>query len=243
MEDLNLIFDEKLLKTKLKDFNSPDRNIFEDKDFTYSAIVFLIIPYENKPYDLVLIHRTRRIDDKHSGEMGFPGGIYEPDKDKSYKDTALRELEEELGVPRDKVNILGCIDDMITPKGFVIKPFVGWIDEGQEVVKEEKEVQEIVKIPISFFANKINYNERTFKVGEETLAVGKYKFKKGDTPYIIFGATSHMIVNFIDIVYDYCMMAPGCRRGTPKDFKFQRSKLKSIVSDVKSDEDVKSFLK
>ena len=63
--------------------------------------------------------------------------------------------------------------------------------------KTTEEVQEIVKIPISFFADKKNYNERTFKVGEETLAVGKFKFKKGDKPYIIFGATSHMIVNFI----------------------------------------------
>ena len=116
MQNLNLIFDEELLRTKLKEFNSPERNTFEDEDFTYSAIVFLIIPYKNKPYDLVLIRRTRRKGDKHSGEMGFPGGIVEPDKDKSYEDTALRELEEELGVPRGKVHIMGCIDDMITQK-------------------------------------------------------------------------------------------------------------------------------
>jgi len=243
MDDLNLLFNEEQLRKKLKAFDSPERVSWDDNDFVHSAIIFLLIPHENEPYDLVLIRRTKRANDKHSGEMGFPGGIFERKTDKSYQDTALRELEEELGVPRGKVNLLGCIDDMITPKGYIIKPFVAWIDENQKLVKEEKEVQEIVKIPISFFVNKKNYRERTFKVGDETLAVGKYKFKKGGETYVVFGATTHLIVNFIDIVYGVCLIAPGCRRGMPKDFRTQREKLKSVVSKVKSDKDVKSFLK
>ena len=217
---MEFIFNEKLIRTKLRDFNSPDRLVLSHPNFVNSAIIFLIIPYNDRPYDLVLIRRTKSTTDKHSGEMSFPGGKFDPSLDTSYLDTALRELEEELGIPQNKVSILGCIDDHLTPKGFIITAYVAFISQDTKMVKQDSEVNEIVKIPITFFADKKKFRERTYKLKDDLIGVGKYKyFSPNNKKYVIFGATSHIIVNFIDSVYKLGLMTTGCRRINCEDIK------------------------
>ncbi len=217
---MNFIFDDTFIRKKLKAFNSSDRLAMSHEHFTNSAIVFLILQYKDKPYDLVLIRRTKSKTDKHSGEMSFPGGKFDPILDKSYLDTALRELEEELGVSKKNVNVLGAIDDHLTPKGFIITAIVAYIDKDVRMVKEENEVQEIVKIPITFFANKKNYKERTYDLKGDLIGVGKFNYRSAENKkYVIFGATSHIIVNYIDIIYNLGLMTPGCRRINCEDIK------------------------
>ena len=217
---MEFIFNEKLIRTKLKVFDSPNRLSMSHESFVNSAIIFLIIPYNNKPYDLVLIRRTKSTTDKHSGEMSFPGGKFDPMLDKSYLDTALRELEEELGIPRYEVRVLGSIDDHLTPKGFIITAFVAFISQDTKMVKQDSEVNEIVKIPITFFADKKKFRERTYKLKDDLIGVGKYNYFSPDNKkYVIFGATSHIIVNFIDTVYNLGLMTFGCRRINCEDIK------------------------
>ena len=88
MNNIDFIFNEDFIKNKLKSFNSINRLSLVDENFVKSAVIFLIIPYNNKPYDLVLIRRTSRKGDKHSGEMAFPGGKFDERFDKTYQDTA-----------------------------------------------------------------------------------------------------------------------------------------------------------
>lgn len=217
---MDFIFDENFIRKKLKDFNSPDRLAMSHENFTNSAIVFLILPYKDKPYDLVLIRRTKSKTDKHSGEMAFPGGKFDPMLDKTYLETALRELEEELGVSKTSVNVLGSIDDHLTPKGFIITAFVAYINQDTRIVKEENEVKEIVKIPIAFFANKKNYKERVYDLKGDLIGVGKFNYRSAENEkYVIFGATSHIIVNFVDRIYNIGLMSPGCRRINCEDIK------------------------
>ena len=217
---MDFVFNERLIRNKLKDFDSSNRLSMSHKYFTNSAVVFLLIPYKGKPYDLVLIRRTKSNTDKHSGEMSFPGGKFDTKLDKSYLDTALRELEEELGIPSHQVNVLGCIDDHLTPKGFVITAFVAFITPDIKMVKQESEVNEIVKIPVTFFANKENFKERTYKLKEDLIGVGKFNyFSPENKKYVIFGATSHIVVKYIDTVYNLGLMTPGCRRINCEDIK------------------------
>ncbi|MHA1478789.1 MAG: NUDIX hydrolase [Promethearchaeota archaeon] len=217
---MDVVFNERIIRNKLKDFDSPNRLSMSHEYFTNSAVVFLLIHYKDKPYDLVLIRRTKSNTDKHSGEMSFPGGKFDPKLDKSYLDTAFRELEEELGIPSHQVNVLGCIDDHLTPKGFIITAFVAFITPDIKMVKQESEVHEIVKIPVTFFANKENFKERTYKLKEDLIGVGKFNyFSPENKKYVIFGATSHIIVKYIDTVYNLGLMTPGCRRINYEDIK------------------------
>lgn len=217
---MDFVFNERFIRNKLKDYNSPNRLSMSHQYFTNSAVVFLLIPYKDKPYDLVLIRRTKSNTDKHSGEMAFPGGKFDTKLDKSYLDTAFRELEEELGILNHQFNVLGCIDDHLTPKGFIITAFVAFSTPDIKMVKQESEVNEIVKIPVTFFANKENFKERTYKLKEDLIGVGKFNyFSPENKKYVIFGATSHIIVNYIDTIYNLGLMTPGCRRINCEDIK------------------------
>ena len=220
MSDDKFIFDPNFIQSHLKRYESPSRLLMNHKFFINSAVVFLILPHKNRPYDLVMIRRTKNKNDKHSGEMSFPGGKYDPKSDNDYLDTALRELEEELAIKKENVKIIGCIDDHLTPKGFIITPFVGYINENQNMNKEDEEVSEIIRIPITFFANKKNYRERTYYLKNDLIGVGKFNYISPiGRKYVIFGATSHIIVNFIDTVYGLGLKDPNCRRVRCEDIK------------------------
>lgn len=221
MKSFDFIFDKYLIRNKLKDFKSPERLQMNHASFTHAAVVFLIIPYRDKPYDLILIKRKKRGTDKHSGEISFPGGKFDPINDNDYLDTALRELYEELGIQKSKVQILGCIDDHLTPKGFIITPFVAYVNKDQIMVKQEAEVEEILNIPISFFADKANYNERVFNSRGILLALGKYKYSSpiNNRKYTIFGATAHILVNYIEKIYELKLISAGARRAGIEDIK------------------------
>jgi 8-oxo-dGTP pyrophosphatase MutT (NUDIX family) len=220
MSDDKFIFNQIFIQSRLKKYNSPSRLSMKHEFFINSAVMFLILPHENKSYDLVMIRRTINKNDKHSGEMSFPGGKFDPNIDNDYLDTALRELEEELAIEKGNVEIIGCIDDHLTPKGFIITPFVGYINEDQYMNKEDEEVSEIVKIPITFFADKKNYKERTYFLKKDLIGVGKFNYiSPMGIKYVIFGATSHIIVNFIDTVYGLGLMNANCRRVRCEDIK------------------------
>ncbi len=226
MDNLDLIFNEDLIIKKLYTYDSSERIIIEDEFFTPSAVLFTIIPYKNKPYELVVIHRTNK-GVKHRGEMSFPGGKIDP-KDKSLMDTALRETEEEIGVPRENVKILGCLHDFPTMSQYIITPFIGIIKEDQDMIRDQREVQAIVKVPIDFFINKKKFREQTFDIAGKKLPVFyfNYKDKISNKTYTIWGATAYLIVSFIELVYGLKLSKLGIRRFNPDEIKELKDFLK-----------------
>jgi ADP-ribose pyrophosphatase YjhB (NUDIX family) len=158
--------------------------------------------------------------------MSFPGGKQDM-QDISLEETALRECEEELGISRENIRVLGSFDDHITPRRFIITPIVAFIDQSQELFKCDEEVHEILKIPVDFFTNKKNYRERTYKLNNDTIGVGKYNYR--DTmgnKYVIFGATCHIIVHYVDLVHNAGLMKPGVRRLSPPDVNIRDNVIK-----------------
>ena len=223
----SLIFNEALIKRKLFDCNSPSRISLKDDFFTRSAVLFSIIPYENKPYDLILIHRSN-LGTRHRGEMSFPGGKYEEDKDKTLKDTALRETVEEIGVSKESIKIIGCLDDFPTMTKYIITPFVAVIDNNQQLIREEREVQRILKIPIDFFTNKTQFRERAIEVNGNKFPVFYFNYldKENGQKYTVWGATAYMIVTFIETVYGFTLSSLGLKR-------FKLEKIKDLKEYIK----------
>ena len=93
---------------------------------------------------------TRRRDDlrRHAGEISFPGGRQdEPDED--LRVTALRESEEEIGLPREDVELIGALPPVGTfVTGYKIHPFVGIIRSGHRWTPQPKEVEEILELSL-----------------------------------------------------------------------------------------------
>jgi len=90
---------------------------------------------------------------RHSGQVAFPGGRFD-EADTSLADTALREAEEEIGLPRSAVRLLGALDDLPTITGYVVTPYAAWLDEVPTPRPNEAEVARVFDAPLTTFIPK-----------------------------------------------------------------------------------------
>jgi 8-oxo-dGTP pyrophosphatase MutT (NUDIX family) len=219
MRSPNLIFNREHIQRKLVPCHSRSKISLDDETFKHSAVLFPIIPLKNKPFEIVLIHRTNR-GTKHRGEISFPGGKIEP-KDINLKQTAFRECEEEIGVPRNEIKLLGCLNDFPTMTKYIISPFIATIKPNRKLIPEEREVQAILKVPINFFLEKSNFKEQAFNVDKKRFPVFYFNYfsKEHQKFYTIWGATAHMIVTFIERVYEIEMSSLGLKRFAIKEIQ------------------------
>ena len=96
---------------------------------------------------------------RHAGQISFPGGRHEHD-DSGLIATALREINEELGVAAGDIDVMGKIDDVRTPVGFVITPVVGWLRDPAAFTIDEREVVEYFKIALEELTDPANFKHR-----------------------------------------------------------------------------------
>jgi len=146
---------------------------------------------------VLLTQRTVHLSD-HAGQISFPGGREEPE-DTGPVDTALREAEEEIGLARARVEIVGRLDTCITGTGFQVVPVVGVIEAPfalGELALDSFEVAEAFEVPLSFVLDPANHARRM------AMARGRrrefYVLPYGER--YIWGATARMLVNLQEII-------------------------------------------
>lgn len=114
-----------------------------------SAVIIPFSMVEGEPFVLFL----KKVDSSypHGGQVCFPGGCKE-EKDKSLLDTALREFEEETGIPASRVEVIGGMEPVKTRStNFIIYPFVGFIEGSKpEVSFDRREIQEAFWVPFDY---------------------------------------------------------------------------------------------
>jgi 8-oxo-dGTP pyrophosphatase MutT (NUDIX family) len=124
------------------------------RDFTPSAVG---VPLSVRKGNLSLTFILRTMKVNHPGQIGFPGGQYET-KDGTLYNTVLREVEEELGIKKELIYLLGQLSDQTTPTKFWIRPFVILIPGNIEYKPENKiEVEKVLSIPILNFKKTIGF--------------------------------------------------------------------------------------
>ncbi|MFW5996214.1 MAG: NUDIX hydrolase [Halanaerobiaceae bacterium] len=86
-------------------------------------------------------------------EICFPGGMYEPEVDCTYKEAALRETIEELGVSRNMIRVVGQLDTLVAPMGATVDSFVSLLEIGDldDLSPNEGEVAEVITVPLQYF--------------------------------------------------------------------------------------------
>jgi 8-oxo-dGTP pyrophosphatase MutT (NUDIX family) len=115
------------------------------------AAVLAALFQKNSAWHVVLIERNRNDNDRHGGQISFPGGKFEPG-DENLLNTAVREAEEEVGILRNQVKILGALSDLYIPvSNFQVHPFVGWLESPPEFRIQEKEVDGVLEVPLAHF--------------------------------------------------------------------------------------------
>lgn len=126
---------------------------------TDAAVLVPLVSREGRLH-VLFTQRTAHLDD-HAGQISFPGGRVE-EGDASREETALRETEEEIGIGRGAVTLLGRLPDYAIPSGFRIVPVVGWIDAPFELVLDPFEVQSVFEAPLAHFLDSANYQRREY---------------------------------------------------------------------------------
>ena len=167
------------------DLNSNYKNI-TFKSPREAAVLVAVQIINDQPH-IILTKRTAALK-HHPGQIAFPGGKVEAE-DADVFSTALREAKEEIGLPSDKVEVLGSLAPHITITGFRIAPIIGLVSGTVALRRQQSEVDEIFLVPLSFLTDPRNYYVRA------RLDFGKcrkyYTVPYG--PYYIWGATARML--------------------------------------------------
>lgn len=141
---------------------------------------------------------TRRREDlrRHPGEISFPGGRLD-EGEKSPIDTALREAEEEIGLPRQAVEIVGALQPTPTiATGYAVYPFVGLIEPGRDWTLSPREVAELLEL--SLRALRDGYSRR--RLVRRGLPIRTDTYVVGDQ--LIWGATARILSDLFDRIGD-----------------------------------------
>ncbi len=143
---------------------------------------------------VLLTQRTNHLRD-HAGQISFPGGRVEL-HDSSHEATALRETEEEIGLPSQQVELVGRLDTYRTRTGFEITPVVGFVQPGFPVRLDAFEVAEVFEVPLSYVLDASNHerHSRVFRGQNREYYVLPYENR------YIWGATAGMLVNLHDVL-------------------------------------------
>ena len=131
----------------------------------------------------------------HAGQIAFPGGRIEAG-DRDATEAALRETEEEIGLPRDHVTLIGRLDTYVTGTGFEITPVVGIVAAPFPLAADPFEVAEVFEVPLAFILDPSNHRrtERDFQERRRVFFVLPFENRN------IWGATAGMLVNLAEVL-------------------------------------------
>jgi 8-oxo-dGTP pyrophosphatase MutT (NUDIX family) len=155
----------------------------------------VLVPLIERETMTVLFTRRTSHLAHHAGQISFPGGHIEPD-DESPRETALRETEEEIGLGRNQIAVIGHLDTYVTRTGFVVTPVVGVVAPPFALTPDPHEVAEVFEVPFTFLMDAANHQYCSAEFEGQVRHF--YAMPYGS--YFIWGATAGMLKNFYDIL-------------------------------------------
>lgn len=147
---------------------------------------------------------TRRRTDlrRHAGEISFPGGRQDP-QDADLADTALREAEEEIGLPRTQVSLLGELPPVSTfVTNYEIHPFVGLIPTGLRWEASPAEVDAVLELPLAA----LRAGRTRTRMQRRGIAFETDAYVVDD--HLIWGATARILESLLERVEE--LLLPRC---------------------------------
>lgn len=156
----------------------------------------VLVPLIDRPQGMtvLLTQRTAHLS-AHAGQVSFPGGRMEKE-DVDAVDTALRETEEEVGLTREIITVIGRLDTYVTGTGFEITPIVGIVEPDYLLDIDPFEVAEVFEVPLAYILDRRNHNrtERESAGRTRVFFVLPYEGRN------IWGATAGMLVNLAEVL-------------------------------------------
>jgi 8-oxo-dGTP pyrophosphatase MutT (NUDIX family) len=160
----------------------------------------VLIPFlrNQSEWHLLYIRRTAKVQDPHSGQVAFPGGANEP-MDFDLQETALREMQEEIGINPSEVRILGKLREFTTITSYQVTPFIGVIPWPYPLRLESNEVSRAFTIPLKWLADPRNHQikQRALPPPYEPVPVIYFEPYDGE---ILWGATAGFTLALLEVL-------------------------------------------
>lgn len=182
-------------KARVEEFERLNGNIQNAKK---SAVMMLFFHDDNK-LKVILIRRSFYVG-IHAGQIAFPGGRFE-EEDIDVRNTALREIEEEIGIDKDKIEVIGRLSDIyVPPSNFLISVFVGYLAEKPAFKPDEREVAEVIEVDMDSFFEPEVIRKKEFVVPSNNYSVKApyYNVPKAE----IWGASAMVMTELLDLLTD-----------------------------------------
>jgi 8-oxo-dGTP pyrophosphatase MutT (NUDIX family) len=165
------------------------------RSFRPAAVLLPVVTDEAGPPSLVFTQRHAGLP-THAGQIAFPGGKRDAE-DVDLRATALRETREELGIDEAAVDVLGLLDDIPTPTGFVVTPVVGHVRGPLALTPATNEVAAVFICPLDELARPERYRHN----GERTFLGVRYVMHEFIwNEHRIWGATAHMTYQLLGLL-------------------------------------------
>jgi len=160
-----------------------------------SGVLILLFPDEHEEINTVFIKRVE-YEGVHSGQIAFPGGKFE-DSDPDIIATAIREAEEEVGLKKESIQVVGRLSDLfVPPSNFIISPVIAQTPARPVFIPDMTEVAEIFAVPLRFFLNQDNSGE--YKINyRNTPGISVPGFRYNN--HLIWGATAMILSELLYI--------------------------------------------
>lgn len=175
-------------------------NLAEQPDYSGAkqAAVMNLLHYADGAWRTILIRRAEHPEDRHSGQVSFPGGKFEL-SDESLAATALREVEEEIGVPATRIRLLGQMTSLYIPvSNFLVHPFVGVLDGSPDFRFQEGEVVGVLQPALADFKHPERRKVTDLQIAPNLLLREVPYFDVEG--YVVWGATAMMLNEFLAIL-------------------------------------------
>ena len=161
-----------------------------------AAVLALFYP-KGKDWNLIFLERVANEKDRHSGQISFPGGSYDQE-DGTLDQTALREAEEEVGVPANQIELLGALSSLYIPvSNFQVQPYVGFVSYEPQFQPQQSEVHALLETPFSTFLQEENRQITNLKIHENLWLKEVPYFQVAGK--VIWGATAMMMNELVTI--------------------------------------------
>jgi len=159
------------------------------KNPNQAGVMAVFYPDEENETRLVLILR-KTYKGVHSNQVGFPGGRVEK-QDKDLEATALRETEEEVGIPRDDIEVVKKLTRLyIPPSNFWVQPYIGLLSKRPKMIAQETEVEAILEVKLSEFLDDDHVITENLSTSYATnIDVPAYMLNG----HVVWGATAMML--------------------------------------------------
>jgi len=174
-----------------------DRKLERVPEFGLTPSAVLVLLYRKDGGYYILLNKRSEEVEYHKGEISFPGGARDPE-DRDSLDTALRETEEEMGIRRCDITVLGEMDEVATRSRFRVQVFAGTIEYPYNFKPSPDEIAEVVEFPIAALKDPNSRRVETHWL--QGNPINTYSYAYGE--HLVFGATARILQQFLGLLDD-----------------------------------------